>query len=285
MNGTRLKRNEPTTYWGFATALLALWMGVPVLFSGCSKVSVDEFRTVTDDDVQERDRTSATASGPLPSSEKTATDVETVENGSARNANDSPVLKDVEAPVNVLTDDPQSATADSETNAAAVKATNEDGPPPTGSDDPALTQAIKLLVPDRTFSIEGDSAALRLSFDDLDLEKVLNVTKPPPDIVEHFPDWLAGLDGQPVRIRGFMGPVFQSTDLQAFTLGLNPQCFFGPNRKIYHLIEVAMRDGVFTDYIHQRPFDVEGVFRIRPDVDGDDFWQLYQIEDAIVIDE
>ena len=150
--------------------------------------------------------------------------------------------------------------------------------------EPATLGRVKLLLPVKTFSAEGSQRALRVSFDDFDLERVLNVVVPPPNIVDHFPDWLSMLEGKRVRVRGFMVPSFREEGLSTFVLARDTKCCFGVNGKIYHLVDVALSDGVTTDYIHMHPFDVEGIFHIRPDVDGNELWQLYQIEDAVIID-
>lgn len=157
--------------------------------------------------------------------------------------------------------------------------------PEDASPSPAVHREIKLLVPEKTFSAEGPEGALRISYDDLDLLKVLNMEPVPEDAVSHFPRWLSELDGERVRVRGFMYPTFQESGLTGFVLARDNQiCCFGRNPKIYDLIEVSMRDGVTTNYIQGRPFDVVGVFHIRPDADEGELYQLYQIDDAIVVD-
>jgi hypothetical protein len=145
---------------------------------------------------------------------------------------------------------------------------------------------IQLLVPERSFAVEGPDGAIRVSYDDFDLLKVLNMEPVPADAVDHFPQWLLNLDGKRVRVRGFMYPTFQESGLRGFTLARDNQiCCFGRNPKIYDLVEVTLADGVTTDYIQGRPFDVVGIFHIRPEADGDQLWQLYQMDEAIVIDE
>jgi len=149
-----------------------------------------------------------------------------------------------------------------------------------------IVRTIKLLVPDRSFTVEGPEDAIRISYDDFDLLKVLNMEPVPTNAVDHFPKWLSDLDGKRVRLRGFMYPTFQETGIPAFVLARDNQiCCFGRNPKIYDLVEVTLRDGVTTDYIQGRPFDVVGVFHIRPEADGDELWQLYQLDDAIIINE
>ncbi|MEZ6127403.1 MAG: hypothetical protein R3C59_01810 [Planctomycetaceae bacterium] len=143
---------------------------------------------------------------------------------------------------------------------------------------------IKLLVPEKRFRPEGDSGSLRVSYDDIDLLKVLNMQPVPVDAVEHFPKWLSDLDGQPIRIRGFMYPTFEATGLTRFTLARdNGICCFVREPKIYDIIAVRLADGVTSDYIDNKPFDVEGTFRIVPEADDEELYQLYRIEDAKVL--
>jgi hypothetical protein len=145
---------------------------------------------------------------------------------------------------------------------------------------------IKLLVPEKSFHTEGPEGALRVSYDDLNLLTILNMEPVPSNPEPYFPDWLRTLEGQRIRIRGFMFPAFMETGLRGFILVRdNQECCFGPGAKIYDHIEVAMRKGVTTDYIPGRPFDVVGRFHIRPEADDEELYQLYQLEDAIVIDQ
>lgn len=156
---------------------------------------------------------------------------------------------------------------------------------PVVDNQPTEPREIKLLVKDATFRAEGPDGALRVSYDDLDLLKVLNMDPVPVDAADHFPKWLKNLDGKRIRIRGFMYPPFQETDIPFFVLARDNQiCCFGRDPKRYDVIDVVMRDGVTTDYIQNRPFDVVGVFHIAPEASGGELYQLYVIDDAIVID-
>lgn len=143
----------------------------------------------------------------------------------------------------------------------------------------------KLLIPDKRFRKEEGGQITRVSYDDIDLLKVLNMQPVPPDAVDYFPDWLNQLDGQRIRIRGFMIPPFQATGLKRFALARdNGICCFVRTPKIYDVINVRMADGKTTDYIANKPFDVEGIFRIDPFADDGELYDLYKIEDAIVIE-
>lgn len=142
---------------------------------------------------------------------------------------------------------------------------------------------IQLLIPEKHFRKELGQA-FRVSYDDLDLLKVLNMEPVPADAVSHFPDWLSALEGKPVRIRGFMYPTFAATDLTEFVLARdNGICCFVRKPKVYDIIGVTLADGETTDYIEGRPFDVQGILRIDPAADDNNLSRLYRIEQAKVI--
>ena len=148
---------------------------------------------------------------------------------------------------------------------------------------------IKLLVPEKEFRTEGPDDAIRLTFEDLDLLKVLNMEPVPKNAPDYFPQWLKDLEGQRIRLRGYMRPDFGSENIRGFILARDTEaCCYGPNTKSYHIIPTIMKDGTTTDYIHLRPFDVVGVFRIQvEELTGDDgeleVAFVYVIEDAEVI--
>lgn len=149
---------------------------------------------------------------------------------------------------------------------------------------PGEVREIQLLVPQKRFRRERPSEAVRVSYDDIDLLKVLNMEPVPADAVEHFPEWLKSLDGKLVRIRGFMFPTFVATGLTEFALARdNGICCFVRQPKIYDIMNVQLAEGETTDYIANRPFDVEGIFRIDPDSDQPQLSRLYRIEQARVL--
>ena len=158
---------------------------------------------------------------------------------------------------------------------------------PFGAPPPvvALPGGPRLLVPEHVFRSEGRPRATRVNFDDLNLLNVLNMEPVPPDAADRFPDWMRQLDGKTVRIRGFMYPTFDSAGLTSFILARDTEsCCFGPGARIYNFVTVVMKDGVTTDYIQNRPFDVLGTFRIAP-VNRDGEWmRLYKMTDATVIE-
>lgn len=71
------------------------------------------------------------------------------------------------------------------------------------------------------------------------------------------------LDGQRIRIRGYILPTFRQTGLTEFVLVRdNMECCFGPGAALYDAILVQMNAGVSTDF-SIRPVAVEGVFSVR----------------------
>jgi hypothetical protein len=155
-----------------------------------------------------------------------------------------------------------------------------DSPPET----PAEPRTIELLIPEKQFRTEKNTKAIRISYDDIDLLKVLNMEPVPLDAVNHFPAWLKALDGTQVRIRGFMFPTYEATGLTAFTLARdNGICCFVRQPKIYDIIEIEMAPGKTSDYIDGKPFDVEGTFRIQPEADDKTLYRLYRVENARVL--
>lgn len=145
---------------------------------------------------------------------------------------------------------------------------------------------VKLLVPEKTFQKEGRERALRVTFDDIDLLRILNMEPVQSDAPKLMPDWLKGLEGQRIRLRGFMYPTFQDTGIEVFILARdNDICCFGRSPKVYDLVKVSMQDGESTDYIQGRPFDVIGKFHIAEQAvtAADALPKLYSITDAVVI--
>jgi hypothetical protein len=91
-------------------------------------------------------------------------------------------------------------------------------------------------------------------------------------------DRVRELDGQRVRIRGFLFPaIFQQTGIDKFPLVLNTECKFGPGGIAHHVILVEMLDGATTSYT-MRPIAVTGRLTLKPwnGPDGNT-WALYHI--------
>lgn len=129
---------------------------------------------------------------------------------------------------------------------------------------------------DRQLTTVGPENAVCLSYDDL-------VYQPRPEATTPAVEKLQPLFGHRIRIRGFMRPSFEESDLTGFWLARDNQfCCFGPNPKMCDIIRVTLRDGSTTNYIEGRPFDVVGILEIDP-TSADETPDLLTLNDAIVV--
>jgi hypothetical protein len=146
-------------------------------------------------------------------------------------------------------------------------------------------RTIRLLVPEKEFSREGPEKAFRVTFDDIDLLKILNMEPVPPDVMDHLPDWLTALDGERIILRGWMYPPGRQEGISRFMFVRdNGICCFGREPKVYDKLGVTLKEGHATRYIEGRPFDVIGTLTIDADVVGDEVFWLYHLDDAVVMD-
>ncbi|WP_197441022.1 prolipoprotein diacylglyceryl transferase [Thalassoglobus neptunius] len=155
------------------------------------------------------------------------------------------------------------------------------------SDDAAggEPREIKLLIPNKEFSRDEKTGALRITFDDIDLLKVLNMEPVPVDADKHLPNWLTELDGQRIVLRGWMFPTVKSEGIKRFLFVRdNGICCFGRMAKLYDKLGVTLKEGETTRYIEGRPFDVVGTFVLDPWILDDELDLLYHIEDAEVLE-
>ena len=151
---------------------------------------------------------------------------------------------------------------------------------------PVKPKQIEILIPDKKFQTEPKSGALRVSFDDLDLLKVLNMDPVVDNADQLMPDWLKGLNGKNIRIRGFMYPTYETEGIERFVLARDNQiCCFGRDPKIYDLVQIDLKSGKTTNYIPAtRAFDVVGRLKIEMLAQDGKPYGLYVMEDATVID-
>lgn len=203
---------------------------------------------------------------------------------------DEPATRPPRAPL----PDPIALASATSLSGGASTATPGDAPARTAGAAPGVAnpaanastepREVQLLIPEKSFSRVEPNGALRVSYDDIDLLKVLNMEPVPADCAKQFPSWLSGLDGQMVRIRGFMVPPIRETGLTGFIMARDNQiCCFGRDPKVYDVMPVTLKEDVTTNYIPNRPFDVVGRFFIRPDVYKGQIENLYEIEDAVII--
>lgn len=258
---------------------------------GCGQESGDEFRTYeqtlaeatptdgadTDASVGTTDPEPGNNTDPAIPDESTGDSQNVAEqNGGGTVSGDGPAGDvPVVEPVPVTPSGPPDQVAEATNPVTTVAAT---GP-----------REIQLLVAENEFQTEGPEGAVRISYNDIDLLKVLNMDPVPRSAPNYFPDWLTALEGRRIRIRGFMYPPPVETGIPVFLLARDNQiCCFGKNPMPYDIVPVILRDGVTTDYINGRPFDVVGLFHIAVEMNLDDPTKVktvYYIDDATVIDE
>jgi len=121
------------------------------------------------------------------------------------------------------------------------------------------TICLAMLLPSVAVSQTVDKNRIKdISFDDVkfDIAKgaVFKRVMLPKDV--------EALDGQLVRIRGYMLPSFQQSGIKKFVLVRdNMECCFGPGAAIYDCIIVEMQ-GSSSASFSVRPIAVEGVFSV-----------------------
>ena len=149
----------------------------------------------------------------------------------------------------------------------------------------ANPQTVQVLVPKKTFAVDQETGALKLTFADLNLLTVLNMDPVTEDAVSWMPEWMTSLEGKRVRIRGFMWPTFEEKGVEAFHLVWSAQeTNFGAPIQVYNILQVTMKTGTTTDWVPlSRSFDVVGRFKIDLQSENGQIYQLFAIEDASVI--
>ena len=91
-------------------------------------------------------------------------------------------------------------------------------------------------------------------------------------------DGIEAMNGQKIRIRGYILPTPQQHGIRQFVLVRdNQECCFGPGAALYDCILVEMKPGNTANFTI-RPIAVEGVFNIREfEVDGK-YLAIYQMD-------
>ena len=105
----------------------------------------------------------------------------------------------------------------------------------------------------------GDGRVREITFDDLKLP----LEKGEPFDRGILPPAVDALQGQRVRIRGYILPSFQQRGITQFVLVRdNMECCFGPGALLHDCVVVRMRPGKSADF-SIRPVAVAGSFRLE----------------------
>lgn len=121
----------------------------------------------------------------------------------------------------------------------------------------------------------AEPAVHAITFDDLDLMME-------PDTL--FQEWMLtqrvrDLDGQRVRISGFMLPGFTNTKIRQFILLREKECPYGVGGQAHHVIAVTLQQASAT--YSTKAQTVEGVLSIQPFTGyNGKTWSLYALNDA-----
>ena len=290
--------HNPTRYSPVSLIILTL-CSLTFWGAGCNSSDQTEYRQYSDQvDAQSPEQKDATDSQPEQVAATVPEQSEPVEPEPETITQTSAVKSAEPMPLETGTTDKPAPTE----TTAEVDATDDFLPLIAQRPDPSLRalspeeeqqqtakkepREVKILVKNKSFRRVAPNDALQVSYDDIDLLKVMNMEPVTPEAPELMPQWLKDLDGKRIRIRGFMYPPFQQTGNEYFLLARDNQiCCFGKNPKIYDLFPVLLKDGVTTDYILNRPFDVVGVFHIKAETIDGELERIYLIDDAIVIDQ
>ena len=268
-------------------------VAVVVWLSGCGGADLKEYRPARDHSAEV---VATVAPGLLESGKASAGSVDAIHanqlpSSAETQANEFEVLPvSALVPVNIVDGaNVRALMSIPASDPTPSKSTSTVESPATNSPDVSVSTErpkIEVLVKEKTFRTESKTGAKRVSFDDLDLLKVLNMDPVVENAVELMPDWLRNLNGKTIRIRGFMYPTYDTEGIEHFVLARDNQiCCFGRDPKIYDLVQVNMKEGKSTHYIPaSRAFDVIGKFKIEMHSQEGKPYGLYAIDQADVID-
>ncbi|WP_235989918.1 DUF3299 domain-containing protein [Bremerella alba] len=148
-----------------------------------------------------------------------------------------------------MDEEESSPETEEKADAADTQPTSAEKEPSPGTEVFTRTRPIPKPQPGKT---------LDLTFDDIKFD----IEPDAPFEREMLPQGIEDLNGQKIRIGGYMLPSFQQRDIKQFVLVRdNMECCFGPGAALYDCILIEM-DGRGTDFT-VRPVVVEGTITIK----------------------
>jgi hypothetical protein len=118
------------------------------------------------------------------------------------------------------------------------------------------------------------SGAIEIIFEDIQLLMQADTVFRPIMLTERA----KSLDGQRIRVSGYMLPDSKSKNIKQFVLLKNTECKFGPGGQADHLINVLMTKDATASY-RDDAVAVEGTLRIKPFQGPDgNTWSIYDLE-------
>ena len=141
-------------------------------------------------------------------------------------------------------------------------------PPTPAANQAATTQATQKASAERPKLRPGARTAVLAAAGDRQYDKTFDDLRFEMTVGDTFKrsmltDGIEALNGQKIRIRGYILPTPQKHGIQQFVLVRdNQECCFGPGAALYDCILVEMQPGKTADFTI-RPIAVEGTFDIR----------------------
>ena len=121
---------------------------------------------------------------------------------------------------------------------------------------------------------QGDAASVQvIAFEDIQLPIQADIVFRPFMLTDRVKD----LDGQRIRIDGYMLPDSKTRGITQFVLLKNTECKFGPGGQADHLLNVEMVEGPTAEF-RDDPITIEGVLTINPFQGPDgNTWSIYDL--------
>lgn len=149
---------------------------------------------------------------------------------------------------------------------AAVVAAPVSGEASAASPSPTVAAAGLAAAPVRRVAEE-------ITFEDIQLPIQADMVLRPFMLTQRVKD----LDGQRIRISGYMLPDVKTKNITQFVLLKNTECKFGPGGQADHLINVLMVEGA-TVRFRADAISVEGVLKVNPFQGPDgNTWSIYDL--------
>ena len=130
-----------------------------------------------------------------------------------------------------------------------------------------------------TRKLKSHNGLYDLTFDDVKFD----LEPDEPFSPDRLTNEIREIDGQKIKIRGYIRPSFSQRGLKNFVFVRdNKECCFGPNAAIYDCMLVKLKKQTTADYT-VRPVTVEGTFYLKP-FEGPDgnTWAIYRMRNATV---
>jgi len=125
----------------------------------------------------------------------------------------------------------------------------------------------------------GADGRFDISFDHIKFD----IPEDEPYDQEMLTEQIRGLDGQEIKLRGYIRPSFKQRDLKSFIFVRDDkECCFGPGAALFDCVVVKLAKDQTTDYT-VRPVAITGKFMLK-EYNGPDgnVWAIYRMKNAAV---